>query len=251
MDLSKPALTVVIPLRDRAGVRLRNCLRSLRWQTGIDARDVDIIVSDLGSEPSAREEVRALAAEHSARVFFTDDTNDFSRGRALNIGIRRARGRFTLCTDVDMIFAPRFLRTLLEAQSEHADRALVLCQALDLDRDTVGRSVELEDLEPLRARATLRTTHGPGGCQIAATAWFHRVRGFDEGMAFWGFEDKDLARRAAGDGLVNTWVTDRTFMLHQWHPTREHDRPWQTKQNELRYRFTGWIVRKNWLGWGE
>ena len=250
MDPSKPTLTVVLPLRNRAGTRLRNCLRSLRWQEGIDPRELEIVVSDLGSEPSAREEIRALAAEHGARVCFTDDDGVWRRSRALNVGIRQARGRFTLCTDVDMVFGARFVRTLLDAQAARANRALVLCQSLDLGTETAGRSIELGDLEALRASATLRPTHGVGGCQLVLTAWLHRVRGFDERMTFWGFEDKDLARRAERDGLTLDWVTDRTFMLHQWHPTLKHDQPWRTKRNELRYKLTGWIVRKNWLGWG-
>lgn len=248
--MASPKLTVVLPLRNRAGVRLDNCLRSLRWQEGVDARDVEVLISDFGSDPASRAEVAALARAHEARVVFTPERGVWNRSRALNIGIRRARGALTLCTDVDMVFAPSFLRTVLDTCAENDGRALALCQCHDLGSETLGRAIEHGDLHALRDGATLRPAYGLGGCQAATTAWFHRARGFDERMTFWGAEDKDLAFRARRDGLELIWMNDRTYMLHQWHETLKYERPWLTKKNRWRFKLTSWIVRKNWLGWG-
>jgi glycosyltransferase involved in cell wall biosynthesis len=245
-----PRLTVVLPLRNRAGVRLDNCLRSLRWQEGVDRCDVEILISDFGSEPAFRDEVATLARTHEARVVFTPAPGVWNRSRALNIGIRQSRGALTLSTDVDMVFATNFLRTILDVQTEAASRALALCQCYDLGPETLGRVIDREELDALRDGATLRPAYGLGGCQATTTAWFHRARGFDERMTFWGAEDKDLAFRARRDGLALTWLNDRTFMLHQWHETLKHERPWLTKKNRWRFKLTNWIVRKNWLGWG-
>ncbi len=246
-----PLLTVVIPVRNRGGVRLENCLKGLRWQHDVKAEEVEIILSDFGSDPEYREQVEQAARRFQATVRYTPANGLWNRSRALNIGIKRARGKFTLCTDVDMVFAPNFLRALLDKQQELDGRGLLLCQYHDLGPETESRPIGEDDLEALRSSATMRPTYGMGGCQCAETAWFHRVRGFDQKYTFWGVEDNDLTVRAKHDGRIVDWVTERTFLLHQWHRTQKNDRPWLTKMNRWRLKLTGWIVRKNWLGWGE
>lgn len=109
-------ITVLLPVRDRSGVRLDNCLRSLRWQDGVRAADVEVLISDLGSGPAALEDLRAVAARSDARVIHTAYRGPWNKSRALNIGLRRAEGRLTMCADVDMVFAPNFLHTVLETQ---------------------------------------------------------------------------------------------------------------------------------------
>jgi glycosyltransferase involved in cell wall biosynthesis len=248
-DAAAPLLTVVLPVRNRGGARLGNCLRSLRWQRGFASGEVEILVSDYGSDPDAHRDVVRQAAEHGARVCFTDTKGLWNRSRALNAGLESARGRFSLCSDVDMIYEPGFLRAAVDAQLERDGRALVLCQALDLGPETRDACVALSDVPALRATTTTRPTSGLGGCQCAETAWFRRVRGYDEVYRYWGAEDKDLAQRAERDGLALVWITDRTAMLHQWHPTTKYDRPAIVWANRKWLRWTGRIVRKNWLGW--
>jgi GT2 family glycosyltransferase len=251
MQSERFVLTVVLPVRNRGGVRLRNCLKSLRWQEGVPEAEVEILLSDFGSNPSFRDEIAHLAQEYRARVQFTPAKGVWNRSRALNIGIKRAEGRLTLCTDVDMVFAPHFLRSALDAQTEADHRALILCQCVDLGPDTEGRPIEVPDMPGLVQSASLRPSFGMGGCQCALTSWFHRVRGFDQGYTFWGAEDKDLVLRARKDGLSIVWMTERTTMLHQWHPTMKFDRPLVVRKNRMRLKLTSWIVRKNCFGWGE
>ena len=85
------------------------------------------------------------------------------------------------------------------------------------------------------------------------------VRGYDEDMLWWGALDTDLVRRAKAAGLRTSWVTDRTAMLHQWHPRKHHilDEPglahaaggsWQ-RNHELMAEREGHVVR-NPRGWG-
>lgn len=246
-----PLVTVVLAIRNRGGVRLENWLRSLRWQVGVEPSDVEVLITDYGSDPEQAAELQRLAPRYGATVIRVDDSGPWNKPRALNIAIKRARGRYVMTTDVDMIYAPNYLRSMLDVQAEHRDGALVLCQCHDLGPETVGQRVELADLPALRQGSTLRSRLGIGGCMAATTAWFHHARGFDQRMTRWGAEDQDLADRAARSGLTHVWMSDRTSMLHQYHPTLKYDSRWQTRRNRWRLRLTGWIVQKNWLGWGE
>jgi len=111
----------------------------------------------------------------------------------------------------------------------------------------------------LRARATVRGKFGTGGIQAMKRSFLVEVRGYDEDMLWWGALDTDLVRRAEAAGLHASWVTDRTAMLHQWHPRKHHildessraqaaRGSWQ-RNHELMYERRGHVVR-NHRGWG-
>jgi glycosyltransferase involved in cell wall biosynthesis len=249
--VSAPLVSVVVPLRDRAGVRLSNCLASLRWQQSPPRDDVEIVLSDYGSAEPFRTDVAALASAHGAAHRYTDARGLWNRSAALNCGIRAAHGRWVLCTDSDMIFAPNFLATLLAVQAEHDERALCLCRSSDLPPGAAEGAVAEADLPALRGRAALRPTYGKGGCQFARRSWFEDVRGYDEGYQWWGWEDLDMAHRAQRSGLVWVWVEERTWMLHQWHRKLNDRHYLKIWGNRWRYWTTRHRVVKNLDRWGE
>jgi len=248
-DAPVPDVSVVIPVRDRSGARLANCLASLGWQD-LDPHRVEVVMSDLGSDASHLPGVRRLAAARGARLVETPTPGPWNRSKALNVGIQAARSDIVLCTDADMIFQQNFLSTILEAHERHGGEVMVLCRCWDLPPSVPERSWGLEDFPALKAKARLRETSGTGACQAAARAFFEHGRGYDEKLRYWGFEDGDLVARARRYGLDLHWVSDRTSMLHQWHPTRKHDRPFTVHLNRLRQRLTRHIIVKNRGGWG-
>ena len=89
----QPLITAIIPIRNRSGDRLENCLRSLRWQEGMARDEVEILISDFGSDDTHRHSVMSLAEAYDARVEFTETTEVWNRSRALNIGLQTARGQ--------------------------------------------------------------------------------------------------------------------------------------------------------------
>lgn len=248
MSSDAPKLSVIVPVRDRAGTRLDNCLRSLVWQD-VDA-PVELLLSDFGSSPSFAAELQELAETHGARVIRTDTEEIWNRSRALNIGIRAAKGVFVLCTDADMIFAPNFLATLLEAQEQQADRAMVVCRCRDLPESVPEQPWERSSYPALVAQAPFREKLGTGACQMAPRAFFEEARGYDEAFKFWGMEDNDMRHRSGLWGLQLTWVHERTSMLHQWHPSDRGKKPVRKMLNDIRFHLTKWRVRKNPNGWG-
>lgn len=245
---SSTRLSVVIPIRNRGGIRLENCLRSLRWQS-VDADEVELILSDFGSDADSLASIRRAAEAHDAKLVHTPTSETWNRARALNIGIQRTRGQTILCTDADMVFAEDFLATILEVHDERP-QTMIHCGCHDLPDDVPEQHWSLDDLDELHAQATRRPTRGTGACQAAPREFFFDVRGYDERFRFWGYEDLDMTSRAACYGLEVEWISERTFMLHQWHPSVKLDRNLQRRINRWRYMLTRQVVQKNRSGWG-
>ena len=241
-------ISVVIPIRNRAGARLDNCLRSLRWQDV--SFDVELVIADFGSDDAQAAALQSLAASHGAVVVREATDALWNRSRALNLGIQASTGRYVLCTDADMIFTPDFLQAAVEALQQSDDRALVLCRCHDLPESVAEMPRSRDELPFLRSAASVRQTSGTGACQAATRAFFFAVRGYDEAFEYWGAEDNDMVDRATRYGLQPTWLGEQPAMFHQWHATMKNDRPFKRKLNHWRYKLTRWQVVKNRKRWG-
>jgi len=245
----QPAVTAIVPLRNRSGDRLENCLRSLRWQEGLGTAVVEIVISDFGSDEAHRPSIRALAETYDARIAATETDEVWNRSRALNIGLQAATGRVAFCTDVDMIFAPNFLASILETHRRHDGRVMALCRCNDLTESVPMQAWTRDDFDALEARSERRITSGTGACQAAPLSFFVHARGYDEKFLYWGAEDVDMTSRAARYGLALEWM-EGTSMLHQWHPTMKRDRRLRFHLNRIRYKLTKHVVVKNRRRWG-
>ncbi len=247
--MADPKLSVIIPIRNRGGDRVGNCLRSLRWQDA-PAESFEVVLSDYGSDALHLDALRALADEYGARVVHTPTRSIWNRARALNLGIRAARGEYVFCTDADMIFASNFISTLLAAQERAAGHAMVLCKCRDLPEEVTEQRWDAREFPQLLQRASFRPRLGTGACQMAKRTFFFDIRGYDEKFIFWGAEDGDMTRRAIRFGLAPVWVEEQTSMLHQWHPTMRTQRPFLKFLNDARFHLTKYQLRKNGARWG-
>ncbi len=257
---SEVPVAVVIPIRDRAGARVRNVLASLGWQS---ARAREVIVVSHGSQPHIDAELAELCGAFGARLIRCGDPSEpWRKPVALNTGIRGALTEPTwLATlDADMILAPNFLRSVVDLL-ESEPQSFVMCQSSDLpSRITLPASHEelLWQLPLLKHCAAVRGQHGTGGIQAAARDFFMRVRGYDERFEWWGAEDGDMAARARASGLGCRWLTEQTFMLHQWHPKRHavlegderRERAAQAWQENHRLAREDASIVRNAGGWG-
>ncbi len=239
-------LSVVIPLRNRSGIRLENCLRSLRWQE-VDSDAVEILVVDVDSDADHRVSIRELATRYRSRALEVEAQGHWNRSLALNTGLKAAAGEVAVCTDVDMIFSPNFLSSIVQSQGRPG--VMTLCRCHDLPDSVPAQLWERSDYSQLLRQAELRQTSGTGACQAARGEFFRTVRGYDEGYLYWGAEDADMVWRARRYGLTLEWMKAPS-MLHQWHPTRKHDHRFRVWLNRMRYRITRGRVVKNRRGWG-
>jgi len=243
--MSEAAISAVIPLRNRTGIRLENCLRSLRWQKLPTPADLEIVLSDFGSDPENASSIDAIAERYGARVVRTRTDETWNRSRALNAALRCVHAPISFCTDADMLFESNFVPMVLDALREAPGRALVLCRCRDLPDLGPERSYDENEYPDLKAGATMRTAMGTGACQATSTDWINSVGGYDEKYVYWGFEDKDMVHRAAKAGLELCWIHERTSMLHQWHPRTIKGRRARVYLNKIRYYLTRGTIVKN------
>jgi len=247
-SIDAPAISVVIPVRNRSGIRLDNCLKSLKWQE-LPEGAMEVLVCDYGSEPEHASSVDKLVAKHDVRLVREQTDAPWNKSIILNIGIQQARGALVMCTDADMVFSADFIAGVL-ALNERDGAAMVVSRCLDLPESTADAVCDKVGFEAMRAKASVRQTCGTGACQAAPKSFFEEVRGYDQAYKHWGAEDDDMLHRAGRYGLEIRWMPESTAMLHQWHPTLKNTRWLQRRINDYRYKLTRHIVVKNKAGWG-
>jgi hypothetical protein len=217
-------ISVILPIRNRAGTDVRNALASLAWQRG--GRPWETIVVSHGSDPAIDAELRRLAVAADATLVTLGNPDDpWCKPLALNVGILATDPTlpFVMTMDADMMLADNMLEIVVAELRAH-EKSIVLCQSSDLPEDCALPSDPTAihaQFDELRRIANVRGTYGTGGIQAMPRSFLIDVRGYDEDMLWWGALDTDMVQRAEASGLKTSWVTDRTAMLHQWHP-RKH-----------------------------
>jgi len=246
-------ITVVIPLKNTADYhretkRLGDCLNSLKNQT-VPYNQIDVIVADIDSDPYYKTKHKEICNKFKARYIYTKTGDVWNISKARNIGIRDARAKFVMTTDVDCIFAPNFIETV----SKHmADDKIVHCRISDLPGNYDGK---LDDFIWMGKVSTLRPPFGFGGCQVFPKKWAFKVHGFDEAYVVWGADDTDFYLRAIQDGLESIWIERETSFFHQYHETENNVKNRKyVSENRLRLKaveLEKLPIIRNETGWGE
>jgi len=141
----QPAVTVVIPTRDRPA-RLAVTLAGALAQTGVAA---DAVVVDSSTSPAARAAVDALARDPRVRVHRPPEP--LLPAAARNAGIAAASGTWVAFLDDDDLWAPHKLAVQLR-ELERASAGWTWCGAWYVDAGGIPASV----------------AHGPTADEVAA-----------------------------------------------------------------------------------
>ena len=208
------------------------------------------MIVDFGSDAEHKDAIQKASETLQARVVRVDIEGLWNRSRALNYGLRAAQGQYLFCTDVDMIFAPNFLSCMMSQHHQKEQAYIVFSRCQDLPESVPLQAYEKENYTHLFEQSTQRATQGTGACQSAHRQFFFDARGYDEAFQHWGAEDDDMRSRAIRYGLTPHWISPQTSMLHQWHPTTKHQRPWRKRWNQARLYLTRWKIKKNPKQWG-
>lgn len=221
-----PVFSVVIPLRNRRGPRLRNCVKSIVNQT---LQPLEIIIADYGSAEEEHEEIMKTLEDFDCSVYYYPTDEVWNLSKARNMGIRRsdARCENVVVIDADLILESRVMEALSQAHASRA-RSYISCFIRmlmpktwpDESNATSGDLCLPEDFVKLKD-VNFWVSAGWGGLVSAPRPWLFSVRGFDERMKFWGAEDIDLWNRAGLDGMdcyrINDLKADGTEIYHQFH----------------------------------
>jgi len=243
-SLTQPILTVVIPVRNIGGWRIRNCIRSLELQ---NLESFTTIITDYGSSTKDFEQLMSDLENFDCTVYRYSTDEAWSLSIARNIGIRRATGKIVVTVDSDLIFEPNVLSTIV-GQHEKLENPFVISTVCNIYENVSLKNIHLPN-DYIKFR-NCRQRPGKGGVMSAPRDWWHKVRGFDERMRGWGAEDDDMWTRAGRDerDLLNiqSLKLPNIRVYHQWHPIPFLIR---TKQMSKEKYKELWRINKNiWKG---
>ncbi len=169
-DGDQPAFSVVV-LNWNSLSFLRNCLDSLRRQT---CRSFELICVDNGSTDGSVEWLESVdmreCVDAPSEVVFRRINTGFAAG--MNVGIRRARGKWVLPLNVDVVLADDFLENAARVFEENTEVAMVgakICRYADAPTDEVictgvWLSPHFSVTTKLTDADEQREVFGPAGC---------------------------------------------------------------------------------------
>lgn len=210
------AVSVVIPVRNRKGLRLRNTLQSLLRQS-MPRENYELIVVDFDGNDLIGEWLMEIDA--SIRCIRCEEKGLFNEARAKNIGINAANAEIVCCTNADIVFAENFLETIYLA-AKPPRRLLVECNRYNLEKEDVerlGERLPSEFHRLVRERKAWLTTWARGDCQAFRKAFIQELGGYDEDFLGWGYLDLDLERRCLQAGWKTVMLNTLTMLVHQGH----------------------------------
>ena len=237
----RDGVTVVIPLRNRGGARLWNCLNALKRQT---ASPTEVIVSDLNSNEQYLDNIRGTTLGMGftfLRVAWRRP--EFSRAAVINAGIRAARSQDVIVLDVDAVAAPHFVETYA---ARLTDGMLLLCEHRRGRAAAEGEDLSSDWGAYCAAAARNQWSRCANGMSMGARrAFWGVIGGIDERFVGWGAEDDHAVWKAERLGRVD-WIDD-PLIIHQDHPEVAGKGDAQWRNNELfdRLRARG-VERRPW-----
>lgn len=219
-EVKRPVFSIVVPVRNRWGPRLRNCVNSLTIQT---LQPLEIIVADYGSTKEGHEGIMKTLEDFNCTVYYYPTDEIWSLAIARNMGIRRSnfRCKNVAVVDADLVLEPRVVEVLAELHTTTRSYASCFVRMLLPHEDLDGKELKLPQVFANLKEYKYWPSSGWGGLVSAPRSWLFRVRGFDERMKFWGAEDSDLWKRAGIDGMevyrINDLEEEETEIYHQFH----------------------------------
>lgn len=215
---SPPKISIIIPLKDRCGVRLQNCLRGIQLQTH---RGIEPIIVDYGSTQKNHEQLLHDIVPFECTLYRYPTEKIWSPAIAKNIGIRRAQGDYIATLDADCIMEPRVIEKTLTLHKKNDESYIETKMSFLHERLNIGNLRLPKDFDKLRENYSLRK-YGFGSYLSVHRSWWLSVRGCDERMQGWGGNDDDIRTRVGRNGYnrirLNQHEVSKTMIFHQWHP---------------------------------
>lgn len=214
-------LSIVIGFRDWGLDRLTTAIHA--HHSNVPAGIAyEIVVSDFGSQD--KERVAGAVRSAGGRLVRSARVGPWSRSRALNIGVNRAKGRFVITTDADIVFSSTaYMEAVRLLRQNPYALYLIQCRDLPPAYDAHGLMAALNgpgaiDFSELHKSSTVRPRWGMGGFAAFSVQEFCNLNGYDERMTIWGKEDNDFADRFRRAQRPIRWLSGSgANIYHIWH----------------------------------
>lgn len=238
MDLTVVCFTSNIS--DRGTLRVKNFLYSINNQEGVTVPP-QVIIVDWSNDGSFKD-INEYAKTYKALAIHAALQGDvWNKCISLNAGLNRVSTKFTMFTDIDYIFAPNFFSVV---QKRMSSSRMLICRTHDSGKKEDFSSYTKDQFNEIKKRSKPHQRCGVGACQLAKTAWFREIGGYDERMQMWGVMDNDMVERAKRAGLEVKWIDKKTDIIHQWHKIRKKEAKKDKSKNVKIYR-TDHTVKRN------
>ncbi len=170
----------------------------------------EFVVLDYNSSEDLEGWMRSEMGEYIdsglVKLYKTTDPSYFIKSHAMNMAFRCASGDILVNLDADNFTGAGFSSFINDRFDRREDSFLMIDLDLFPDRrDAVGRiAMRRED--------------------------FHRIRGYDERMDGYGWEDLDICHRLDALGLERQYIDDRSFLNYISHGNDERVKAGKTAQ---------------------
>lgn len=253
------SISVIVGIRDRYDYRIINALKSIRTQD-YNQNLIEIILVDYGSKEKYLRIFDKLCKKFKVKGIWTKIKSNWNRAHAINIGIKTAKTKYILASDVDIIFNTDYISKCIKELQINVNQALY-CRMFDSKKGQIKKSIKIskKTLEKLKKKCIPRNLGGnfPYGISIilAQKKFFEKIRGYDEFYEIWGSEDIDLAKRLEKTGIRLHNISNKTFHIHQWHLKHENvihlNEFEKQKVKNKKYCLYNLTIIRNPFEWGE
>lgn len=246
-------VTVVIAVKNRCDYRMINCLRSIRHQD-YDQALLNIVLVDYDSDPEYIARYERACDEYGVTYVRVDDRAVWCRGEALNIAIREVTTKYVFSADIDVILQRNYIGTAV-GELRRDPLQVILTRVRYCSEGEIVGEIDFDGYDArFNGHPTLPPVNLGPGLSMTFTEFFRAIRGYDEFYKWWGLEDWDVLYRLQLLGLRWADISDKSIILHQWHPKYQGcpngaDFEAIKARNAEYYQRTTSLVR-NRAGWG-
>ena len=254
---SKEDVTVILPVRNRYNFRLDNTLKSISQQDYCSDL-VKVVLVDYGSDPKFEEHYRSVCDQYDADYFRVDGPMKWNLSHATNLIIRRTSSKYVLCTGMDLMLSPHFIKEGIRQVSKKPG-LMHIATMYETPEGLINGLLDPLDMDSLREKSKLMYrqdawpfTRNPG-INMGLKHYYERIRGYDERYTLWGYEDDDFVKRMELSGLRVTNDNSQIYCIHQFHPIERVLEPEKfnpTLQLNWRMLKNDHSIIRNSSGWG-
>ncbi len=202
-------ITILYAFRNRDAQRVQLSLHSLEQQS---IPDFEVVFVDYGSDVSFSQVVEEVvrAFDFASYHYVGHQGLLWNKSKALNYGIRQAKGNYILINDVDVLVHPQAIEIFLKLCAPEAFSLFKIGYLPESVSLVKVKTTPFNELQPGHTGDTF-------GIGLFPKDALEQVHGLDEFFHFYGSEDEDLNARLQNTGF-KMHREDQLLFLHLWHP---------------------------------